>query len=406
MTNTRISYWLRLAWALVLIGLEFTNLFVVLGPQLATPRSPYLLEFATYAVGALVVLLNPADAARLIRNRIFKWTLAVLSLFCWGMLVRTFYIPAGIDSYNFLRLFGLQVQAISFMLACVIVFDHPQVLTVVKAAVAVATLLGVALNLFDAFRPGMFDAFHPGVFSGGRAAGLYIDANCSGMALVLGCVISLTAIPRRWRELFLLLTCAGIVVTFSREAILAFAIVVTGGALARAISPQRVVVGVLGVGVLFSALELGNSVRESPVWNEEHLARLHFATSDESAAERLELARDTLDQFETAPIFGHGFGTDEYWGNRAPSHNYFLTTLANYGVLGAFVIPALVLSVRRKSWDSNVFGLIFLVWSFFLHLVLVLPFALIAIAVEAATSAQQKRSASSRAPFVRGYSFI
>jgi hypothetical protein len=389
-----------LVWALVLIGLEFTNLFVVFGPRLATPRSPYLLEFATYAVGALIVLLDPADAVRLIQNRIFKWTFAVLLLFSWGMLVRTFYIPAAIESYDFLRLFGLEVQAISFMLACVIVFDHPRVLDVVKVAVAAATILGVTLNLLDLFHPGTFSP----VNGSGRAAGLYVDANCSGMALVLGCVVSLSAIPRRGRELFLLLTSAGVIATFSREAILAFAIVVTGAALARAISLQWLVVAVVGVVALFSALELGNSLRESPVWNEQHFARLHFTTTDESAIERFELARETLDQFETAPLFGHGYGTDQYWGNRAPSHNYFLTMLANYGVVGIFVIPALVLSVRRKSWDSNVFGLVFLVWSFFLHLVLVLPFALIAIAIEAASSAQPRgESASARPRLVRSY---
>jgi hypothetical protein len=38
---------------------------------------------------------------------------------------------------------------------------------------------------------------------------LYLDSNRSGMALVFGCLVGLTAIRPRWREIFLLLTFAG-----------------------------------------------------------------------------------------------------------------------------------------------------------------------------------------------------
>jgi hypothetical protein len=403
LNNARIAYWLRLVWAPLLIGLEFTNLFTVVAEggktQLANPRSPYVLQIATYGVCALILVLDSSNAARLMQKRIFKWTFAVLTLFAWGMLVRTFYAPAGIQSYDFLRTFGLQVHAIGFMLACVVIFDQPKVLALVKAAVALTTLLGVALNLYE--------VFHPGTFSNdfGRAAGLYIDANCSGMALVLGCLVGLTVIRRRWRELFLLLTCGGVVATFSREAILAFAIVVAGAALGRALSLRRLVVGGALACALFFALELGDSFRKSQSWNAENVARLSFATGDASAEDRLRLGRKVLEEFEAAPLFGHGFGTDEYWGD-IQSHDFFLNMLANYGILGAFVIPALVFSVRRKSWDSNVFGLVFLIWSFFLHMVLMLPFSLIIIAIEAAEplpSNQLPVSANSR--FVRRYSY-
>ena len=387
--NARITYWLRLVWAPVLIGLEFTNLFTIISEggktHLADPRSPYLLQIATYGVSALIVTLDPSNAIRLMQRRIFKWTFAVLTLFTWGMLVRTFYLPAGIQSYDVLRTFGLEVHAIGFILACVVIFDHPKVLAIVKAGVALATLLGIALNLYEVFHPGTFSA------TSARAAGLYVDSNASGMALVLGCLVALTAIPPRWRESFLLLTFAGVVVTFSREAILAFAIVVVGAAFGRALSLRRLVVGGAVACALFSALELGNALRESKSWDEANFERLSFATGDASAQERLQLGRRMLDEFEAAPLFGHGFGTDEYWSVIQPSHDFFLDMLANYGLLGAFLIPALILSVRRKAWDWATFGLVFLIWSFFLHLVLLLPFSLIVIAIEAVEADQPKR---------------
>ena len=404
MNNARIAYWLRLAWAPLLIGLEFTNLFTVISEggktHLADPRSPYVLQIATYGVCFLILALDTSNAIRLVQKRIFKWTFAVLTLFTWGMLVRAFYAPAGIPSYDFLRTFGLQVHAIGFILACVVIFDDPKVLAVVKLGVAMATLFGVALNLYELFHPGIFST------TSGRAAGLYIDANASGMALVLGSLVGLTAIRPRWREIFLMLTSAGVLVTFSREAILALAIVVAGAVIGRALSLQRLIIGAAVVCALFSVLELGNSLRESKSWDVANFERLSFATDDASAQERFQLGRHVLEEFEAAPLFGHGFGTDQYWSDIQPSHDFFLDMLANYGVLGVFLIPALVLSVRRKTWDSNTFGLVFLIWSFFLHLVLLLPFSLILIAIEAAEPAQPMRAATpANSRFARRYSY-
>ncbi len=404
MNNARLAYWLRLVWAPVLIGLEFTNLFMFVAEggntRLADPRSPYVLQIATYCVCALILALDPSNAIRLLQKRIFKWTFAVFTLFTWGMLVRTFYVPAGIPSYDFIRTFGLQVHAIGFLLACVVIFDHPKVLALVKTAVALATLLGIALNIYELFHPGTFSS------TSGRAAGLYIDSNASGMALVLGCLVGLTAIRPRWREIFLLLTFAGVIATFSRESILAFAILAAGAAMGRAISLPRLVVGGAVACALFSAFELSNSLSGTESFRAANFDRLSFGTSDASARDRLSLDSKMLEEFETAPLFGHGFGTDEYWGEVQRSHDFFLNMLANYGILGVFLIPALLLSVRRKAWDSNAFGLVFLIWSFFLHLVLLLPFSLIVIAIEAVEPAQSKRlPRSAKSRLVRRYSF-
>jgi O-Antigen ligase len=403
-SKVRIAYWLRLLWAPLLIGIEFTNLssFYALGGKDQVPpdpHSPYGLQIVTYGVCALIVMLDRSNAGRLVQKPIFKWTFAVLTLFTWGMLVRTFYTPPGIPSYDFLRTFGLQVHAIGFMLTCVVIFDHPKVLAAAKTGIAVATLLGIIINLYELFHPGTFSSTY------GRAAGLYVDSNCSGMALVLGCLVGLTAIPARWREIFLMFTAAGVVVTFSREAMLAFAIVAAGAILSRTLAPHRLIVGGVLACALFSTLELGNAIRGSQSWNAANLERLSFATGDTSAQDRLQLARQILEKFEAAPLFGQGFGTDEFWGE-IESHDFFLNMLANYGILGVFVIPTLVLSVRRKSWDSNVFGLVFLIWSFFLHMVLLLPFSLIIIAIQAVESAQPKRlSLSASAPFISCYSY-
>jgi O-antigen ligase len=114
----------------------------------------------------------------------------------------------------------------------------------------------------------------------------------------------------------------------------------------------------------------------------------------------LHLAEKTLEEFEDAPLFGQGFGTTLYWSGLA-SHNLYLSLIADLGVAGIIVIPALVLSVGRRSWDSYAFAVVFLLWCFFDHMVLSDSFALISLAIQADESCdhceEKSRVGSARA---------
>ena len=49
------------------------------------------------------------------------------------------------------------------------------------------------------------------------------------------------------------------------------------------------------------------------------------------------------------------------------SHNFFLNLLADHGIIGIFLIPALLLSIGRKCWDFYAFAAAFLVFCLFSH---------------------------------------
>ena len=66
-----------------------------------------------------------------------------MAVFTWGMLVRAFNPPGGVEDYDFLRWFLLRLNAIGFILICVILFEGESVLTTVKRAVALVTLFAV-----------------------------------------------------------------------------------------------------------------------------------------------------------------------------------------------------------------------------------------------------------------------
>jgi O-antigen ligase len=378
-SKSRLARLFRIAAALLLVGLEFTNAFTFLAEggnsSTASQHSRYPLQFAAYGVCFLIVLLDHANIKRLFEKSIVRWAGAVLALLTWAMLVRAFNTPAGIDDYRFLREFGLRVNNIGFLLSCVLIFDDPYVLYLTKRAVVIATLVGVSLNIYDFLNPGIFSNIP------GRAAGLYVQPNGSGMALVFGCLIGLTVIRRGWvRAAFFACVFAGVAATFSREALLALLIVAGAAGLSHALPLRRLVL-IAAIGfALFAAFNLTKTFQEklsTDTWS-----RLTFQWSDASTKDRERLAAKTLEAFEEAPLLGQGFGTAIFWGDDA-SHNSYLSFLADCGILGIFILPGLIFSLWRKSWDFYAFAASFLLWGLFSHTLLEDFFSLICIAIQA-----------------------
>jgi len=198
--------------------------------------------------------------------------------------------------------------------------------------------------------------------------------------LVIGGLIGVTALPRFWREPFILLVAAGVLATFSREAMLAMLVVVVAAYVGKALSTKRLVFGCFAVTALVAVLGV-SYIDVDKVLTPGNIARITM-TSDSSAEDRTNLAKRTFEQFEEAPLLGQGFGTTLYWGDLA-SHNLYLSLMADLGLIGIVIIPGLVWSVGRRSWDSYAFAAAFMLWCFFDHMVLTDSFALIALAIQA-----------------------
>ena len=398
MSRWNIVRRLRFAFAFITVALVFTNLFSFLtgfneltatgiGYMAAHPTirparelgiPPYTIRVLGYVIVAAVMLLDVSCIRRAIKKPIFRWAFATSLLFTWGMLLRTMQASSD-TNYELLLPFYSLINSITFLLSCVVIFDDQDTLQLAKRAIVVASLVGAALNLYEVAYPGAFSAVNA------RAAGLYTNPNQSGMALVLGCVIGLPAVSRRWREGFVLAIVAGVVATFSREAMIALLIVVVAGVIARAVSPGRLLLGGMVAGTLFVAINAGEMLKEQGILNSENLSRLAFRLSDQSANARRDVAYNALKAFGAAPLIGNGLGTSSYWEEQE-AHNLYLSFLADYGIVGILFIPALVLSIRRASWDSHAFGIVFLLWCLFDHFILRTPFAMISLAIQAGES--------------------
>jgi O-antigen ligase len=179
-----------------------------------------------------------------------------------------------------------------------------------------------------------------------------------------------------------MVTFAGVAVTFSREAVLAILVVVVAAAMARALSPKRLLMTAGLCALLFATFGVAQMMRQNKVLNSDTLSRATLGTRDASIRDRLRVAQRALAVFEAHPLLGEGFGTGAYW-NDEQTHNLYLSLLADYGIIGLLVIPALVWSVRRRSWDSYAFAVVFLLWCFFDHGIFSYSFALISLAIQA-----------------------
>jgi hypothetical protein len=400
MNRLKMARVIRIGFAYVLVFLVFTNLFAFftgLGESdyaaahanLQHVRSlgvpPYAIRDIGFVIAALVVLLDPAQLRRLFESPLFRWAFCILILYTWAMLHRTMEAPPGMPIYDLMLPYLSRSNMLAFMVSCIVIFDGEDVLRITKWLVVFATLGAVVLNAYDLAYPGTFSEV------AGRGAGLFINPNGAGMAIVVGCLIGLPVLPKYWRELFLVVSSLGVLATFSREAILAQFIVVVGAGIARAVSMRMLAVGGALAIALFAAFSLGQILEQGGVLSSDNMSRLSMGTADNSTAHRLEDAEQTLNAFEEAPILGQGIGTDEYWSGE-PAHNLYLRLMADQGIIGLLIIPALVFSLRRKSWDFYAFAIVFFLWCLFDHFIMTSPFALMCFAIEAGESAEYNQA--------------
>jgi hypothetical protein len=392
----------RLIFALLLIALEFSNLvqFATFGSRdlfhtahAKVHASPYSLQALGYVMLAVILVLDPGCLRKLFAQPLFRWTAATAAVFTWGMLMRAFNPPAGLEEYFFVRELLLHLNALGFILICMVMFEGELVLRAVKRAVALTTLFAVAVSICEIMHLWIFNGLRLDM---NRAVGFQINPNAAGVAVVFGCVIGLTAVPRRWRELFILACAAGVITTFSREAIAGLVVVILTAGLGRAVATPRLILLITTSILIFATWNLRALFEDNDVLDKGHLARLEMGTSDASARERTRLAEEALEQFEEAPLLGKGFGTTIFW-NSLGSHNLYLSFMADYGILGVLIIPALVWCLAYRSWDYYGFGGAFLIYCMFSHNLFDHRFALISLAI---MSSQQAcfRSSFARQP--------
>lgn len=306
------------------------------------PAPPLALMVLVFALTSIGVLL---DLARIGSGAMWAWAVANAA-----MAMASFIWSSGSDVA--LQEVRYRVLSSLQLVAYVVLLSDTRVRRVARRAIAVSSLIAVGLNLWEITHPMSFS------MALGRSAGFYVNPNIAGAALIAGMLLGLPAIPAKLRELFLLLMAVGVFTTLSRGALLCWLIVVSYLVLARAVKGKRLgimfafgaTLALSVAGAMLASGRLGyigggaeQFVRQRlSIGNKEQLG------ADVSASSRSHLALHALDMFGERPLFGNGAGATVEWNEPESTHNVYVRQLAEYGIVGAWLAPLLVLVLWRS----------------------------------------------------------
>ncbi|WP_411280386.1 O-antigen ligase family protein [Gemmatimonas sp.] len=266
--------------------------------------------------------------------------------------------------------------------------------TLTRRAIAVSTLVTVAINVWEITHPMTFS------MALGRSASFYVNPNIAGAALTSGMLLAFPIVPSRLRELFVLLVGAGVFLTLSRGALLCFGIVVVVLLLSKNLRVKRLslltggstllVASVMGAMMASGELSYLNGGAERFVKQRLGIGSREEFSADVSATSRSQLAMHALDLFGERPLTGYGTGATVEWNEPESTHNIYVRHLAEYGVLGALLMPALLLlawprhlrhASRLYRGASQAFVALVALWGLFSHNVADDSFILIGLAL-------------------------
>jgi hypothetical protein len=356
--------------------------------------------------GIAIALLAPFIYSRsglgVFATSIGYWCVAFVSL------AVVWFIIYGADAMP--SVLGRMYAALFLLFFFSIFSLHSDAINPARAALACGVIVAAACNVYEVLNP---TAFLPDGFFYGRSAGFYVNPNQSGAAIVLGTVLGVGVVPRRWRWIFLAVALGGIALTLSRAAVLGWCVVV-GAMVMTGVLLVRTTVAALGAVALTAYVAwqiLSDYLLENRGINLDLLQeRVGFFTTvssipDGSTIERAAVAEKAWSLFENSPFIGNGLGSTETWAERASTHNMYLYFMADYGVLGALLYPLLIfLVVKGGNAEARpyavAFGLFAALWGLFSHNIVgelysLLSFALIAAWVR--TNASGSRQAPQRA---------
>jgi O-antigen ligase len=359
----------------------------------ALPLPPLAFMLVVLFLACAVILLDPLGSGN---TRIKGWSavsacLAMLA-FLWSSGSEVALQEAQTRILSALLLVGFSV-----------LMAEESTGTVTRFAIAVSTLLAVALNIWEITHPMSFS------MALGRSAGLYMNPNIAGAALVTGMLMALPVVPARAREAFVLVVGIGVFLTLSRAALLCFGVVLVILLGSNQLGAKRISLMVVGslfiLGSLTSAVlasgELSylNGGAEQFVKQRLGIGSREELNADASASSRSQVVLRALDLFGDRPLTGFGTGATVEWSEAESTHNIYARHLAEYGVLGAVLMPILLLLAwpRNDQYSVPVYrstGRAFVVfvalWGMFSHNVADDSFVLIGLALTTALPTRRR----------------
>jgi hypothetical protein len=367
---------LRCALALAGVCLFFTNLDSYAFAANSAPP-PVLLVQVFAGAAAILVLGSPRHSIPLLRSPLLVWTwFYFLVTTVWALWMR--------DAPEVIQDLHDRYRSIVFLLTFAVLFDEPRARRVAMLAVAAGVTAASLLNVAETLSLVTFPDLPGHSRAAGRAAGFYINANGSGLAIAFGLPVAITALPKALRAPLLLLSAVGVIATFSRGAAICFLLVFVWLVWRRTFGGTWAVVLLTSCVVLLLAYVIAYGQTHN-LLNDDTSARL-MLTKDDTG--RLALTLKAWNIFLSSPLIGEGLGSTRVWNEPLYAHNMFATLAADHGVIGLIMFPALGFALIAASGGAaGGFALALMAAGFFSHDLLTERFVLLLAALAASNGA-------------------
>ena len=194
----------------------------------------------------------------------------------------------------------------------------------------------------DFLNPGLFYPLGIEGTVGGRAAATFTNPNKAGEAMLITLLLAIPVMRPPYRPVLLLLVGAGVILTFSRGAILGWISLWLFMLLRKAVPKYTLAIALVVLGgqaMLHASFENYLSGRSDLAAGlDDILGQLEFfqylTLDDSSALQRMQVLEAGLALFLEHPIFGAGAGATHLWSLPASIHNQPVMLAAEYGVFG------------------------------------------------------------------------
>lgn len=340
---------------------------------------------------AFLILSLPLLVRQVLTSEIIRLPIVV---WCFGYLwVTMVWFLLGTQSDMAWQEVRWRILAIFEILGFLAIVMEARAHLIARLTLAVAVHVAVVINVFELFAPNTFSDVS------GRSAGLYVNANMSAEALVLGMILAVTALPIWYRGVFILLVGTGVFVTYSRAGLIGWLIAVVGLKLARFINTTYLIRTsliaclLIGIVLLPKADQILTTLERVGSLNQDTQERLAWfmdplGVDDKSGSSRKSVAREAWERVAEQPFFGSGTGSVHQGLNIQP-HNQFLSHMIDHGLVGAMLMPLLLLAlIWRTEGENRRVALIFsctVLWlGFFTHTFLNFSYTLLLLALVAA----------------------
>lgn len=374
-----------LTFVLTLIFLHFPDYAYTLNSALF----PKYIYFAFAALLIPLIALKPHAFAGYLKSPFALWIMAFLLLNLMHLL------SASASDGNAHRAIVIETRLKTVLMALLLGFalsiarkaSYERIFPVIAALIPCTVLL-------DFLYPGLL---YPVGTEGavlGRAAGTFINPNSAAEATLLTFLFSCAVLKRGYRTLLFLLAGAGIMLTFGRSAIIAWALLYLL-LTAKRILPRS---GIFIALIAMVAFTLWFGAFESYLGNRQDLdgglanieARLNFFSDmkldDDSSEERASVIAAGWELFQENPILGAGAGATQVWSHRGSTHNELLLLAAEYGIPGIILwVSMAVLLVRGRYFPDKSLQLamafLFVYFSMFTHNLFDFPYWIVTFAL-------------------------